>query len=138
MINWKAVISTQADVLHAVNKKLVPVTDCELSNDEYKAIEQAQELIDDARRLLDYFAATPKEGTLYKNAAGRFEILDRVLTSGSRLEIMGTTEETEGEWFVGSVEFSDEFGGYYFNHNRHKVPLRVGMIVRIRESPKRS
>ena len=142
MSKFQAIYSSQAGVLHKVGLDLDSFyrnTDLsELSEDEFRALESAMEHIDDAMRLLDYYAAEPKEGTLTLNAFGRYEVWGRELSCGNGLELLGTTPETEGQWFVGRVEHSDEFGGYYFCHSRHSVPLRPGLIVRYREVQRRS
>ena len=141
MSKFQAIYSAQAGVLNKAGRELNNIYQnndlSELSEDEFRAFESAMEHIDDAMRLLDYYAAEPKEGTLTLNAFGRYEVWGRELSCGSGLELLGTTPETEGQWFVGRVENSDKFGGYYFCHRRHSVPLRPGLIVRIRKVPTR-
>jgi hypothetical protein len=52
---------------------------------------------------------TAIEGTLSRNANGRWEVCDRELTSGDRVELF-----IEGHWIKGAIEFwKDDY--YWFS-----------------------
>lgn len=68
-----------------------------------------------------------KEGKLYKNSSGRYQLKGDSLyfTCG---DTMQTYNEDEGKWIRGRVEHGDF--DYYWTNDDYDIPLQEGMLVR--------
>lgn len=76
------------------------------------------------------------EGTLHKNANGRYELDDHEFTSGSSIQIY---HQESGYWLFGRVEHAAKLSGYYFFSDYPHIPsfpLWEGMRVRVGDYPR--
>ncbi|WP_127580956.1 DUF5348 domain-containing protein [Paenibacillus koleovorans] len=101
-------------------------------NDQFElnTVLHAGRLLYEIRKSIENMnAKVVAEGTLFRNAAGRFEMKGgNYYTSGSPIEFLLVDEDGEGAWIASRVEHSQDY--YIVSNPRVKMD---GLRVRVRE-----
>lgn len=100
---------------------------------------QGRDALAGIEQWIHYMKAPRVEGRINLNTRGRYvlETTGIEFTCGRTLEVyvdhLVEPHPDERGWHLGRVEYSDEYGGYYFyNSTGSHYALREGMLVAVR------